>query len=200
MAAIADACERGSVHARIVAVIADQPQAGGLALARERGLATQCIPAADFSGRAPFDAALLAALQKSGAEIIALAGFMRILGASLVESLSGRLLNIHPSLLPLYPGLHTHRRALSDGATLHGATVHYVTAKLDGGPRVLQGSIAVRPGETEQALSARVQTLEHIIYPRVLEWIASGRLRCIDGQPQLDQRALTHPVQENFDV
>ena len=200
MAAIADACARGELPARIVTVIADRPQAGGLALAQARGLHAQCVAAADHADRVAFDAALLAAVRASGADVVVLAGFMRILGAEFVTALQGRLINIHPSLLPRHRGLHTHRRALEAGDATHGATVHYVTPELDGGPAVLQGQIALRPGEDETALSARVQIVEHIIYPRVLGWIATGRLHCVDGRPQLDGRVLQQPVLEQFDV
>ena len=200
MTAIADACQRGELPARIVSVIADRPQATGLALAQQHNLPTRCVSAADYPQRDDFDADLLARIRESGAELVILAGFMRILGARFVDSLRDRLLNIHPSLLPQYRGLHTHRRVLENGETRHGATVHYVTPELDGGPRILQGEIAVHADETENALSARVQAIEHIIYPRVLGWIASGRLHCSAGRPQLDGYPLQQPVLEKFDV
>lgn len=200
MLAIAEACASGALDARVNAVIADRTSAAGLAAAAARGLPTRCIPAAAYGDRNQFDAALLDAIVSAGADVVVLAGFMRILSTGFVEALRGTMLNIHPSLLPLYPGLHTHRRVLAAGDSRHGATVHYVTPELDGGPAVLQGAIAVRANETENALSARVHTVEHIIYPRVLGWIASGRLRCPDGQPQLDGRPLDRPVLENFDV
>jgi phosphoribosylglycinamide formyltransferase-1 len=200
MLAIAEACRRGDIASRICGVISDRPEAPGLAKARQLGIDAQCIAARDFATRELFDAALLAAIERSGAQIIVLAGFMRILGTPLVDRLRGRLLNIHPSLLPRHPGLHTHRRALAAGDTQHGATVHYVTPQLDGGPAVLQGCLMVRPDDTESTLSARVQTIEHIIYPRVLGWIAAGRLQCRNGQPQLDEQILAVPVVEHFDV
>lgn len=200
MAAIADACTRGELAARIVTVIADRPQAGGLALAQARRLPTQCIAASAFARREDFDVALLGAVQASGAQIVVLAGFMRILGSHFVGALRDRLLNIHPSLLPRYRGLHTHQRALAAGDTTHGASVHYVTPELDGGPVVLQGQLALRAEDDENSLSARVQIVEHIIYPRVIGWIAAGRLRCTDGRPRLDGRELTEPLMEQFDV
>jgi phosphoribosylglycinamide formyltransferase-1 len=200
MAAIAAACDRGEIAGQICGVIADRLQAPGLQSAQQLGIATQCIAARQYASREQFDAALLAAIERSQAQIVVLAGFMRILGSGLVDQLRGRLLNIHPSLLPRHPGLHTHQRALAEGDAQHGATVHFVTPELDGGPAVLQGSLAMHPDDTETTLSARVQTIEHIIYPRVLGWIAAGRLQCPDGQPQLDGRALTAPIVEHFNV
>jgi phosphoribosylglycinamide formyltransferase-1 len=132
--------------------------------------------------------------------VIALAGFMRILSGPLVASYLGRMLNIHPSLLPRYRGLHTHRRALEAGDAEHGASVHFVTAELDAGPVVLQSKVPVVPGDTEATLSARVQATEHIIYPRVLGWFAERRLAWRDGAAWLDGRRLDAPIVEDFRV
>jgi phosphoribosylglycinamide formyltransferase 1 len=129
---------------------------------------------------------------------VILAGFMRILSASLAERYAGRMLNIHPSLLPKYRGLHTHARVLEAAEHEHGASVHFVTAELDGGPVVLQSRVPVLPGDSEATLSARVQATEHIIYPRVVNWIATGRLRWQNGQVQLDGKRLEAPVVEDF--
>ena len=194
MLAIARACQRGDIPARVLRVIADRDGAAGLDGARQLGLATRLIPAKNFPDRAAFDAALAAEIDASGAQLVVLAGFMRILTPGFTERYAGRLLNIHPSLLPEYKGLHTHERVLAAGEQFHGVTVHFVTAELDGGPLLLQARIAVRPGDTPDTLSARIQQREHIIYPRVIGWIASGRLRWRDGQPWLDGAPLRQPV------
>jgi phosphoribosylglycinamide formyltransferase-1 len=125
---------------------------------------------------------------------------MRILSGPFVERYAGRMLNIHPSLLPRYTGLHTHLRALEAGDTAHGATVHFVTAELDGGPLILQSQVPVRAGDTESELAARVQATEHVIYPRAIEWIAEGRLQWNEGVPLLDGKPLQEPVVEHFDA
>ena len=131
---------------------------------------------------------------------VILAGFMRVLSAGFVARYEGRMLNIHPSLLPKYTGLHTHRRVLEAGDTVHGASVHFVTAELDGGPLILQSRVPVKTGDTESTLSARVQATEHIIYPRVIGWLADGRLSWGGGRPQLDGSVLHHPVVEDMNV
>jgi len=125
---------------------------------------------------------------------------MRVLSGPFVERYAGRMLNIHPSLLPKYTGLHTHRRVLEAGDTTHGASVHFVTPKLDGGPVILQSQVPVKAGDTEVTLAARVQATEHVIYPRVIEWIAAGRLEWNEGQPLLDDKLLRNPVVEYFDA
>ncbi|MBK7249534.1 MAG: phosphoribosylglycinamide formyltransferase [Gammaproteobacteria bacterium] len=198
MAAIARACASGEIPARIAVVVADSTAAAGIELARSLGLRTAVVPAAAHAGRAPFEDALEAALAPHGAELIVLAGFMRILSAAFVARHRGRALNIHPSLLPKHKGLHTHRRVLEAGETLHGASVHYVTEELDGGPVVLQGRVRVQPGDDEAALSARVQRCEHIIYPRVIGWIAAGRLVWREERPWLDGVPLPAPIVEDF--
>jgi phosphoribosylglycinamide formyltransferase-1 len=194
MLAIHDACQRGTLAARIVLVASDCP-AAGIDAARARGLTTKTIDKRDFAERAAHDAAMRAAIDASGAELVVLAGYMRILTPAFVVHYSGRLLNIHPSLLPRHKGLHTHRRVLAAGEREHGASVHYVTAELDGGPVVAQARVAVLPGDDEATLSARVQAREHILYPMVLQWIASGRLVYRDG-PVLDGVPLQAPQQE----
>ena len=200
MAAIADACVAGTLPAQLLAVVSDQANALGLDAARSRGVPTHCIQARDFAQRADFDRALADCIDCYAPDLLVLAGFMRILGADFVNTRRGRILNIHPSLLPAYPGLHTHRRVLADGGTFHGATVHYVTAELDGGPAVLQGRLPLQAGESEATLSARVHQIEHIIYPRVLGWAATGRLTCTNGLPQLDGAPLLKALVEDFDV
>jgi phosphoribosylglycinamide formyltransferase-1 len=178
-------------------VISDRAEAPGLASARELGLETAIVAAAARDPGA-LERALAGLLERGGADAIALAGFMRILPAAFVERYLGRMLNIHPSLLPAYRGLDTHRRVLEAHETEHGASVHFVTPQLDAGPIVLQSRVAVLPGDTEATLSARVQATEHIIYPRVLAWLAAGRLAWREGAPWLDGRRLERPMVEDF--
>lgn len=196
MAAIAKACAEGRINASISAVISDQPDAAGLTLARDFGLKTRAVPFHGFPDRSRFEQALHAAIQESAPRVVVLAGFMRILSAELVQGYLGRMLNIHPSLLPKYRGLHTHRRVLESGDTVHGASVHFVTAELDGGPIVLQSKVPVRSGDTEATLSARVQATEYIIYPRVLGWLAEERLAWQGSQPWFDGKPLEAPFVE----
>ena len=184
--------------APVAVVISDKPDAGGLALASSLGIETRAVPWLGAARRADFEAALGQAIDESGADLVVLAGFMRILSGPFAERYAGRMLNIHPSLLPKYRGLHTHQRVLEAKDTEHGASVHFVTAELDGGPLVLQSRVAVLADDTEATLSARVQATEHIIYPRVIGWIADGRLRWHDGQAWLDNRPLDRPVVEDF--
>jgi phosphoribosylglycinamide formyltransferase-1 len=198
MAAIARECLAHRLAARVDLVVADRPSAGGIAVARELGIPTAVVPFADHPDRPSFERALGDAIDGARPDLVVLAGFMRILTPGFVGRYAGRMLNIHPSLLPRHRGLHTHRRALEAGDSRHGASVHFVTADLDGGPVVLQSRLEVRPGETEDALSARVQATEHSIYPRVIGWIASGRLAWRDDRAWLDGRPLESPVVEDF--
>ena len=200
MEAIARASRKEGSPFRIVRVIADRDSAGGLARAAALGIPTSIVPVRQFADRASFDAALAAELDASGARLVALAGFMRILSAEFVQRFEGRLLNIHPSLLPLYKGLDTHARALAAGDSHHGASVHYVTAELDGGPVVMQGRLRIRPGDTPDAVSARVHTLEHIIYPHVCTLIAAGRVEWRAGTVFFDGAPLTGPLIEESDA
>jgi phosphoribosylglycinamide formyltransferase-1 len=194
MVAIARACAAGQINARVARVIADQPGAGGIALARELGLDVSVVPARDYANRSAFEDALHTAIDSSGAKLVVLAGFMRILSPQFTQAYAGALLNIHPSLLPRHPGLHTHERALQAGDREHGATVHYVTSELDAGPRVLQARVPVLPGDTPESLSARVQGQEHIIYPRAIGWIAAGRLRLEGHTVRFDGKTLAEPM------
>jgi phosphoribosylglycinamide formyltransferase 1 len=200
MEAIARASLGGASRYRVVRVIADRDGAGGLARAASLGIPTSVVPVKQFADRASFDAALAAELESSGARLVALAGFMRILSAEFVQRFAGRLLNIHPSLLPKYKGLDTHARALEAGDTHHGASVHYVTAELDGGPVIMQGRLRLRPSDTADALSARVHTLEHIIYPHVCSLIAAGRVECRHGAVYFDGAPLAAPLIEEHDA
>jgi phosphoribosylglycinamide formyltransferase 1 len=191
MAAIARACTSGQIAAEIAVVISDRRDVAGLLRAQELGLEVRTIAATDYRtvagfDRISFESTLRQAIEASGAQLVVLAGFMRILSPAFAEAYAGRMLNIHPSLLPRFPGLDTHARALAAGDKEHGASVHYVTGELDAGPLVLQGRVPVRPGDTPESLSARVHALEHRIYPAVIGWIASGRLLWCDGSPRLD--------------
>ncbi len=198
MTAIARACLAGELNARVVSVISDRAEAGGLQAARDLGAATATVLPAKAAAGTDFERELTATIDASQPQVIALAGFMRILSAPFVEHYRGRMLNIHPSLLPAYRGLHTHRRVLADGAGEHGASVHFVTPELDSGPVVLQSRVAVRANDTEATLAARVLATEHIIYPRVLSWIAQQRLKWHDGAAWLDGARLETPIVEDF--
>jgi phosphoribosylglycinamide formyltransferase 1 len=194
MAAIAHACASGQIPARIVRVIADRPGAGGIALAQRLGLEVSVVAHAEFASREAFEEALATAIDASGARLVVLAGFLRILSPPFAHRYAGAMLNIHPALLPKFPGLHTHERALQAGESVHGASVHYVTGELDAGPVVLQARVPVRPDESAEALSARVQRQEHIIYPKVIGWIAANRLRLVGDVVYFDDRPLRQPL------
>jgi phosphoribosylglycinamide formyltransferase-1 len=196
MLALARAAADGAIAGRVTAVISDRADAAGLVEASRLGLATRVLPCSAGVDRAAYGMALDAAIAAGGAECVALAGFMRILDAAFVRRWRGRLLNIHPSLLPAWRGLHTHERVLAAGDRFHGCTVHFVTEELDAGPAVIQGRLAVRPGDDAAVLSARVHQLEHIIYPRALGWLAAGRLAWRDESAWLDGRPLSSPVIE----
>ena len=193
MRALERATRDGRIDGRITAVISDRADAAGLDAARDLGLPAMVVTPAGGEGRDAYGRRLSDAVASSGAAFVTLAGFMRILDGDFVRVWQGRLFNIHPALLPAYRGLHTHRRALAAGETRHGCTVHFVVEQLDAGPAVIQGRLAVRPGEDEAALSARVQRLEHIVYPRAVGWFAAGRLECRDGTAWIDGR-LPGPV------
>lgn len=196
MLAIARACGERSINGQIVSVISDRADAAGLDAARRLGLDTRVLESASGEDSAAYGTRLSDAAHAAGAGLIALAGFMRILDGAFVARWRGRLLNIHPSLLPAHRGLHTHRRVLEARERQHGCTVHFVTEQLDAGPAVIQGRLAVGPGDDESSLSARVQRLEHIIYPRAVGWFAAGRLIWKDGAAWLDGRPLAAPVVE----
>ena len=168
MAAIVRAAQSEQWPARIAAVISNKEDAGGLAFAEANGIATAVVPSKEFASREEFDATLRSVIDMYEPDLVVLAGFMRILTAPFVEHYAGRMLNIHPSLLPHFPGLHTHRQALAAGHNRHGATVHIVTAELDHGPVLGQAEVEVLPGDTEDTLAARVLQQEHILYPRVI--------------------------------
>jgi phosphoribosylglycinamide formyltransferase-1 len=196
MLALAEAAADGRIAGRLVIVISDRADAAGLVAASRLGIAAEVVAPVAGQDRAAFGCALTARIEASGARLIALAGFMRILDGEFVRRWQGCLLNIHPSLLPAWRGLHTHRRVLAAGERWHGCTVHFVTEELDAGPAVIQGRLPVLPGDDEQSLSARVQRLEHIIYPRAVGWFAAGRLSWQDGNARLDGRPLTQAIVE----
>jgi phosphoribosylglycinamide formyltransferase 1 len=198
MAAIARACAEGQINARVDIVLSDRPGAAGLDAARRMGLEARTVAWPGATERLQFERNLEAAIAAAQPDVIVLAGFMRILSQEFVDRRTGRILNIHPSLLPNYRGLHTHRRVLESGDRAHGASVHFVTAELDSGPVILQSRVAVQPGDAEDTLSARVQATEHIIYPKVIGWLADGRLAWRDGRPWLDGRPLDAPMMEDF--
>jgi phosphoribosylglycinamide formyltransferase-1 len=162
--------------ARIAAVISNRPDAAGLAFARAHGIAAELLDHTAYPDRAAFDAALAACIDAHAPDLVVLAGFMRVLTDGFVRRYAGRLLNIHPSLLPSFPGLHTHRRALETGVRVHGASVHFVTAELDDGPIVIQAAVPVLPGDDESTLAARVLAQEHRIYPQAVRWFVEDRL------------------------
>jgi phosphoribosylglycinamide formyltransferase-1 len=200
MEAIARAAQASGAGYRVVRVIADRETAGGLARAAALGIPTAIVPVKAFPDRGSFDAALAAELDATGAGLVALAGFMRILSPEFVQRYAGRLLNIHPSLLPKYKGVDTHARAIAAGDSHHGASVHFVTAELDGGPVIMQGRLRLRPGDTPETVSARVHALEHIIYPHVCSLIAAGRVECRAGTVYFDGRPLSTPLIEENDA
>lgn len=192
--ALLDARAADRLPVDVTLVASDVPGAYGLERARRAGIPTVCLPQADFADRRAWNDALDALLRDAGAELVVLAGFMRVLGPELVRAWLGRMLNIHPSLLPRHRGLHTHRRALEAGDRMHGASIHFVTEELDGGPVILQARLPILPGDDADSLARRVQVREHEVYPRVVSWIAAGRLAWRDDGPCLDGRRLNQPV------
>lgn len=192
MEAIVRACVAGSWPARVAAVISHRADAAGLAFAEAHRIATAVVDHRAFAERALFDAELARVVETFAPDVVALAGFMRILGPAFVQRFDGRLINIHPSLLPAFPGLHTHRRALEAGCKVAGASVHFVTAQLDHGPIVAQAVVPVLHGDSEATLAARVLVQEHVLYPRAIGWLVGGALvregglvRHRDGESQL---------------
>ena len=192
--ALIDAARDGRLPARIAAAISDRRDARGLERARRAGIEAIHLGRSRFSDRDAYDAALADAIDAFSPSVVVLAGFMRVLGSGFVQRFEGRMLNIHPALLPRHRGLDTHRRVLEAGDREHGATVHFVTEELDAGPRVIQYRLPVRPGETLETLVERVHRGEHIILPRAAGWLASGRLRLVGGEAELDGKRLVKPV------
>ena len=185
-----DACAAGSLDASITAVVSNRPDAYGLTRAADAGIATELIDHRDFADREAFDDVLAKRIERYQPDLVILAGFMRILSAGFVSRFKGRLLNIHPSLLPKYPGLNTHQRAIDAGDRHAGATVHFVTEQLDGGPPIIQASVPIEEDDSSDSLAKRVLIMEHQIYPLAAQWFAEGRLRLDDNIATLDQQAL----------
>lgn len=193
--AILDAAAAGTLPAEVAGVVSNKADAPGLERARRAGVPTHVVPHADFAERAVFDAALLAQVEQLRPDIVAMAGFMRVLGDPVIAQLKGRIVNIHPSLLPKYPGLRTHRRALETGDAEHGASVHFVTEQLDGGPVAIQGRFSVQPHDNETTLAERVmQEVELKIFPQALAWMARGELRLVADRVQFRGRPLAAPL------
>jgi phosphoribosylglycinamide formyltransferase 1 len=181
MEAIVQRCAAEGWPAKVAAVVSNRADAKGLEFAAARGIATAVVDHKAFASRDAFDDALAQSIDAFAPDLVVLAGFMRILGARFVQHYAGRLLNVHPSLLPAFPGLHTHQRALDAGCKAVGATVHFVTPALDLGPIVMQSVVPVRPDDDADALAARVLATEHVIYPQSVRWFVEGRLQVEDG-------------------
>lgn len=182
MQALVRACRSEAWPARIAAVIASRPDAAGLAWAREQGIDALGLNHKDFPCREAFDAALAAEIDRHQPDYVILAGFMRVLTGGFVARYAGRLVNIHPSLLPAFPGLHTHAQALATGVQVHGCTVHFVTPVLDHGPIIAQGCVPVLPGDTPDMLAERVLEVEHLTFPAAVRWLAQGRVTVTPDQ------------------
>jgi phosphoribosylglycinamide formyltransferase-1 len=194
--AIINRSEAGELKTEIAAVISDRPATPAIELAIGAGIPALTLDYAAFSERSEFDVAIERLLAGLNPELVVLAGFMRILPTGLVEAFHGRMLNVHPSLLPKYPGLRTYRRALESGDEWHGSTVHFVTPQLDAGPSIIQYRVRVQPDDDEASLRERVVRGEHLIYPRSIAWAAEGRLQLVENEPWLDGRRLTAPLVE----
>ena len=184
--ALIDACEQKRIHGTIRAVFSNKADAFGLERAREAGIPQHTLAASQFASREAFDRELMHEIDSYAPDVVVLAGYMRILSAEFVQHYQGKLLNIHPSLLPKYPGLNTHRQALDNGDTEHGTSVHFVTEELDGGPVILQAKVPVFDGDDEEEITSRVQAQEHAIYPLVVGWFLRGRLKMQDNHAWLD--------------
>src|ERR1035437_3542697 len=186
MESLLDAVATGSLDVRVGAVLSNRPDAKGLQTAVARGIPTRVVDHEAFAGREAFDAAMAEAIDAFSPDLVVLAGFLRILSDSFVEHFSGRLINIHPSLLPAFPGLHTHRRALQEGVRVHGCTVHFVTPALDHGPIIAQAAVPVLDGDDETSVAERGQAGEHQIYTLAVRWFAEGCLKLVDGRVCFD--------------
>jgi len=197
--AIIDRCQDGSIAAEIAVVITNNPDAGALERARRGGIPQRCINHRDYNGREAFDAALVSALREAGVELVVLAGFMRIITRVMLDAFPQRIINIHPALLPAFPGLHVQQQALDYGARFSGCTVHFVDGGVDTGPIIIQAVVPVLPEDSAETLAARILEQEHRIYPRAIDLIAQGRVRVegrqviIDSPAEPEPTALTNP-------
>ncbi|MBT8084403.1 MAG: phosphoribosylglycinamide formyltransferase [Woeseia sp.] len=192
--AFIDAVDAGQLHLELAAVVSNRADAYGLQRASAAGIDNLCVASRGVRDRDEYDRQLAAAIDHYAPDLILLAGFMRILGKDFVEHFAGRILNIHPSLLPKFPGLDTHERALAAGEKEHGCTVHFVTEQLDGGPAISQGRVPVRVDDDGASLAQRVLAVEHKIYPHAAALFAAGRIRCRDGKAYLDSKPLEKPL------
>ncbi len=197
--AFIDQVANGKLDLDLCLVFSNNPDAYGLERARKAGIPTACIRHGDFEDRESFDRAVAAVLDEHHPQLIILAGFMRILSPWFVDHYEGKVLNIHPALLPKYPGLNTHQRVLDAGEEWHGSTVHFVTAELDAGPRILQGRLPVDPNESADELQHRVQAIEHQIYPQAAGLVGSGRVKFDAGRSIIDGDVADEPIVRTFD-
>ena len=187
MAALIEAAKDKNYPAEIVLVVSNRPDVGGLLIAHAAGIATEIVDHTTFGkDRAAFERALQATLERQHIDLVCLAGFMRLLTAAFIKNWQWRIINIHPALLPAFKGLDTHKRALESRVERHGATVHFVVPEMDSGPIILQGAVSVHPGDSEEALAARVLKTEHRIYPLSLKLLAEGRVKVVDGHCLID--------------
>ncbi|MCY0965810.1 phosphoribosylglycinamide formyltransferase [Parathalassolituus penaei] len=190
MLALVEACRRGDLDATVAGVISNRPDAAGVQHARDRDIPALVVDHKEFSDRLAFDKAMMDAIDEFDPDLVVLAGFMRILTPEFVRHYQGRLLNIHPSLLPLYPGLNTHQRAIDAGDSTHGVSVHFVTEELDGGPVVAQAVVSVTADDSANSLKDKVHAQEHVLYPIVVKWFVEGRLRLTSKSVTLDGKEL----------
>jgi len=195
--AIIDATKSSNFPVELVAVLSNRTDAAGLQRAADAGIATTVLSHTDFSSRESFDTELRNLIDEFSPDLIVLAGFMRILSEQFVTHYAGRMMNIHPSLLPEFRGLHTHERAIAEGHQEHGASVHFVTAELDGGPVILQGRVPIKPSDSADDLAARVLTIEHQIYPLAVRWFAENRISMRDTTVIFDGHKRETPIQFN---
>lgn len=186
MESLLDAVSAGSLPVHVAAVLSNRPQAKGLETAAAKGIPVRVVDHQAFDSREAFDVAMAETIDAFSPDLVVLAGFMRILSDAFVQHFAGRMINIHPSLLPSFTGLHTHRRALEEGVRIHGCTVHFVTPALDHGPIIVQAAVPVLDGDDESSLAARVLAQEHQIYPLAVRWFAEGRLQLVDGKVVLE--------------
>ncbi len=198
--AFIDRVAAGDLPLELSVVLSNNADAFGLARAEDAGIPTAVVDHRQFMDRATFDGAMAAKLDEWQPDLLILAGFMRILSSGFVAHYSGRILNIHPALLPAYPGLNTHQRVIDAGDAWHGSTVHFVTEELDAGPRILQGRLPVTAGETAAELAARVQAVEHRIYPEAAGWVGEGRVEFRDGVAWIDGRRADNPIVQTYDA